>query len=66
MQTVCEVSSRDIELPSIVLLSDKAGGWVIKNFISQKRKKSSFSQAESHYFLSVASPWAYGEKKSCP
>lgn len=34
MQTICEASTRDIDLPLIAPLLDKAGGWVITNFIS--------------------------------
>lgn len=34
MQAVCEVSTRNTDLTSVALLLDKAGGWVITNFIS--------------------------------
>ena len=34
VQTICEVSTRDINLSSVALLLDRAGGWVITNFIS--------------------------------
>lgn len=40
MQTICEVPTGDIDLPSVALPVDKAGDWVITNSISSKRKKN--------------------------
>lgn len=33
MQAICEVSTRDIDIQSVALLLDKAGVWVVTNFI---------------------------------